>query len=146
MAQVQAYLGFTDNCKEAMEFYQQMFGGNLEIMTVAQSPVAAQMPARLQDKVLHAALTSGALTLLGSDMVHDVTRSQSVTLALQCGSAEEAETYFHKLSAGGTVTHPLGPSFWGGSFGQLADRFGVYWMLKAGEAPSPHGSGQAQGA
>ena len=136
MAQIQAYLGFKDNCQEAMEFYQQALGGELDIMTVAQSPVAAHMAAELQDRVLHSSLVKGDLTLLASDMARDVSSSQSVSLMLQCASREEAETYFQQLSEGGTVTHPLGPSFWGALYGEITDRFGIRWLLNSSESSS----------
>lgn len=131
MAQIQAYLGFTDNCKEAMAFYQQCLGGTLDIQTVGQSPVAAHMPPELQDRVLHSCLTLGDLTLFGSDMAQHVTPNQAISLMLQCTSQQEVETSFQKLSEGGQVTHPLGPSFWGSTFGQLTDRYGVQWMLNS---------------
>lgn len=129
MAQIQAYLGFTDQCQEAMEFYQQCLGGTLEIQTVGQSPVAADLPAEAQDRVLHSCLTRGDLTLYGSDLARDAAPNQAISLMLQCTSHEEVETYFQKLSEGGQVTHPLGPSFWGSTFGHLTDRYGVQWML-----------------
>lgn len=129
MAQVQAYLGFTDNCQEAMTFYQRCLGGTLEVQTVGESPVAADLPAGMQDRVLHAVLTRGALTLMGSDLGTDVRPNGAVALMLACDSREETERSFQALSEGGTVTHPLGPSFWGSTFGHLTDRYGFQWML-----------------
>ncbi|PTA67420.1 VOC family protein [Deinococcus arcticus] len=135
MPQLQPYLGFNGKCQEAMTFYQACLGGTLDLMTVAQSPVAAQLPAEMQERVLHGSLVSGDLTLLASDMSQDIGRSQSVSLMVQCGSAEEAHATFAKLAeGGGTVTQPLGLSFWGSTFGHLTDRYGIHWLLNA-EAP-----------
>ena len=129
MAQIQAYLGFTDNCKEAMTFYQQCLGGTLDLQTVGESPVAGDLPDPMQGRVLHSVLTLGDLTLMGSDMAQDARPNQAVSLMLQCDSQEQVETYFQKLSEGGAVTHPLSPSFWDSTFGHLTDRYGVQWML-----------------
>lgn len=129
MAQIQVYLGFTDRCREAMEFYRSCFGGDLSVQTVAQSPVAKDMPAESQELVLHAMLVKGDLTLMASDMATDATPNASVSLLLQCTSADEIERCFQSLAVGGRVTHPLGPSFWGSTFGHLTDRFGIRWML-----------------
>ncbi|WP_216320601.1 VOC family protein [Deinococcus aestuarii] len=137
MAQLQAYLGFTDNGQEAMTFYQRRLGGTLEVQTVGESPVAADLPAGMQERVLQWVLTRGDLTLMGSDMGTDVRPNGAVSLMLECGSREEIETAFQKLSEGGTVTHPFGPSFWGSTFGHLTDRSGFQWMLNHTHGP-PH--------
>lgn len=129
MAQIRVYLGFTDNCKEAMEFYQSCLGGQLEVQTVGESPVSADMPAEVQNQVLHASLTRGNLTLMASDMMQGGAGGSSVNLVLQCDDPQEAETLFSALSSGGTVTQPLTPSFWGSHFGQLTDRYGFSWMV-----------------
>ncbi|BDP44135.1 VOC family protein (plasmid) [Deinococcus aetherius] len=129
MAQIQVYLGFTDNCKEAMTFYQRCPGGTLEVQTVGESPVAADLPPEAQERVLHSVLTLGDLTLMSSDLGTDVRPNGAVSLMLGCTSREETETYFQRLSEGGQVTHPLSPSFWGSTFGHLTDRYGFQWML-----------------
>lgn len=129
MAQIRAYLSFTDDCQEAMTFYQQCLGGELTIQHVAGSEMAANMPPELQNRVLHSSLVNGDLTLMASGLESNVTRSNSVSLLLQCGSREEIEQRFAALSAGGTVTYPLSESFWGSTFGHLTDRYGIPWML-----------------
>ncbi|MBZ9750785.1 VOC family protein [Deinococcus sp. HMF7604] len=131
MPQLQPYLGFNGNCQKAMTFYQACLGGDLDLMTVAASPVAAQLPPEMQNHVLHGRLVSGDLTLLASDMTQDTGRTQSVSLMLQCDSAEQARAAFEKLAEGGTVTQPLGPSFWGSTFGHLTDQYGIHWLLNA---------------
>lgn len=129
MAQIKAYLGFTNGCREAMEFYRGCFGGELSVQTVAESPTAAEMPAEMQERVMHASLESGDLTLMGSDMGPGAAGSGLVSLLLECASAEEIERYFERLAEGGRVTQPLVPSFWGSTFGHLTDRYGISWML-----------------
>ncbi len=131
MTQIDAYLRFNGNCREAMTFYKECLGGELAMQTVGESPVASQMPPAAQKSIMHAALTKGRLVLLASDMVgsEGVVKGNAIALTLNCGSEEEIKTYFAKLSSGGQVTYPLKTEFWGATFGQLTDKFGVDWML-----------------
>jgi Uncharacterized protein conserved in bacteria len=69
MTQINAYLTFNGNCREAMTFYQICLGGDLSFQTVGESPLSAKMPGRMKDCILQATLTNGALVLMGSDMV-----------------------------------------------------------------------------
>ena len=39
MATLNPYLTFNGNCKEAMGFYKEIFGGELSLMTAGKSPV-----------------------------------------------------------------------------------------------------------
>lgn len=131
MSQINPYLTFNGNCREAMTFYQNCFGGDLEMIAVKDSPMAGQWPAEAQKKILHASLTKDRLILLGSDMGGDIgqVRGNMISLALNCSSEEEIKTYFDNLSLGGHVTHPL-HTFFDGTIGALTDRFGMNWILK----------------
>jgi PhnB protein len=130
MTQINAYLHFDGNCREAMTFYRECLGGDLKLMTVGQSPMAAQMPAESHGLILHASLNNGGIVLLGSDMMgrEGITRGNAVSLSVSCSSREEIEEFFSRLSAGGRVNHPLKDEFFG-THGNLTDRFGVDWMF-----------------
>ncbi len=129
--QINAYLTFKGNCKEAMTFYQECIGGSLTLMTVGESPMADKLPPETHDHIMHAALMrEGTLMLMASDsMGQQITPGNSVSLSLNCTSEDEINTFFEKLSAGGTVTHPLQKEFWGALFGHFTDKFGMNWML-----------------
>jgi len=131
MTQINAYLGFNGNCREAMTFYKDCLGGELTLMPVEGSPVAEQMPVEARQGILHSCLTHGTLTLMATDMGEQgagATGSR-VALMLNCSSDEEITRLFSSLSAGGQVTCPLGGSFWGSKFGHFTDQFGTNWML-----------------
>jgi PhnB protein len=131
MAQLNPYLHFNGNCREAMTFYKACLGGELSMQTVGESPMAAQMPKEAHKNVLHSALVKDGLVLMGSDMMEPggVVKGNDMTLCLVCKSKEEIETFFSKLSAGGKVTHPLKEEFFG-TFGDLTDKFGFNWMFQ----------------
>ena len=137
MNQINAYIGFNGKCREAMNFYQQCFGGELSIMTFAESPLAEQMPPESQNNVVHGCLTNGNITLMGSDMVgpQGFVPGNTVSLMIACSSEEEINTLFAQLSAGGQVTCPLGEQFWGDTFAAVVDKFGTSWLLNYGKSP-----------
>jgi PhnB protein len=133
------YLGFRDNAREAMEFYQSVFGGELEISTFGEGQ-ASEDPSE-KDLVMHSMLTTpSGYTLMGSDtpktMEHSETSNISVSLSGDSDSEAELSGFFAKLADGGTVTMPLDKAPWGDSFGMCIDRFGTLWLVNIAGAPS----------
>jgi PhnB protein len=131
MAQLNPYLNFNGKCREALTFYQQCLDGELSLQKICESAMAARMPSGKGDNILHGVLTRGGTTLLmGSDMIGDkLEPGNSVYLCLNCTSAEEINTLFERLSAGGEVKLPLHQSFWGATYAEVKDKFGMSWML-----------------
>lgn len=133
------YLSFRDTAKEAMEFYQSVFGGTLTRSTFAEFQVS-QDPAE-QDKTMHAMLeTDGGLVLMGADTPNSMeyTPGTNYAVSLSGDSADEIELrrFWDGLSAGGTVTMPLNKAPWGDSFGMCLDKFGVSWMVNIAGSPA----------
>ena len=133
MPQLNPYLRFNGNCREAMTFYQSCFGGQLNIQTVGETPAAGQMPPDLQDKVMHSVLAKDGFMLMASDMTGPagVKNGDAISLAIMGSNKAEIEPIFAKLSAGGNVLHPLTEEYFG-TFGDLVDKFGIGWMFQAG--------------
>jgi PhnB protein len=130
MTQLTAYLTFDGNCREAMTFYKECLGGELMMQTVENSPVAQQMPAEFQKKIMHSRLVKDGIELMASDMSREkVVKGNAFSLCINCSSDEEIQTLFSKLSEDGKVIDPLAPSFWGATFGCLKDKFGTTWLL-----------------
>ena len=127
----QPYLHFEGLCRQAMVFYQELFGGDLEIMIISESPVKDQFPAELQDQVLHASLTNEAFRLRAADMcgAGELIQGNSFEILLDCTSEDELRMVYNKLSIGGTISLEPGHQFWGSLFGMVIDKFGVRWML-----------------
>lgn len=97
---------------------------------VAESPMAAQMSSQEGANILHSHLTSGAITLMGSDMIGvRLQKGNAINLCLYCSSDEEINILFDKLSAGGQATMPPHQSFWGSTYGKLTDKYGITWLL-----------------
>ncbi|HYV90215.1 MAG TPA: VOC family protein [Chitinophagales bacterium] len=131
MTQIQSYLTFSGNCREAMMFYKECLGGELTLQTIGESPMAEQMPPEMKQSILHSTLTNKGVVLMASDMVSNngLIRGNAVSLMLNCSSEDEIKDYYTKLSKDGEATHPLENTFWGAVFGDLTDKFGNHWLL-----------------
>jgi PhnB protein len=128
---ITSYLTFEGNCREAMTFYQECFGGELVFQTIGESPLGNELPDDMKKYILNATLINGKLTIVASDMVPEsgLLKGNSVSLLLCCSSAAEASEYFIRLSKDGRATDPLVNTFWGSLFGGLVDKFGNNWLL-----------------
>ena len=124
------YLSFRDNARQAMDFYESVFGGELTRATFAEFH-ASEDPAE-QDKVMHSMLaTDNGLTLMGADTPNsmDFTPGSNGTVSLSGDDEAELRGYWEKLSDGGDVSVPLEKAPWGDTFGMCVDKFGVSWMV-----------------
>ncbi|MBC7442792.1 MAG: VOC family protein [Ramlibacter sp.] len=128
--QLNPYLGFRDNARDAMEFYRSVFGGELTMSTFADFQ-ASDDPAE-QDKIMHAMLTTAdGLTLMAADTPNRMEYTPGNTYSVSLSGDDEAELrgYWDRLVEGGTVAMPLEKAPWGDSFGMCTDRFGVSWLV-----------------
>ena len=138
MTQINSYLTFSGNCREAMTFYKNCLGGELILQTIGESPTSEKMPQQMKESILHATLTKDNLILMASDMVSDegLKKGNAVSLLLNCSSEQEIKNYYQNLSVGGKSNHPLHISFWGALFGDLTDKYGNQWLLHFDENTS----------
>jgi PhnB protein len=133
-----AYLFFSDGrCKAAFTKYQEIFGGDLQVMTMDDMPAGEEgMPGADAHLVLHAALTIGDSMLMGSDdPTGDGGPKVGFSVAHSAADADAANRVFDALADGGEVSQPLIPTFFSPAFGLLTDRFGTPWMIVAEGAP-----------
>lgn len=125
--QLNPYLHFNGSAREAMTFYQSVFGGELELMSYGDQG----MEGPDADKVMHGYLAAGPIALMGSDAPPGETlrEGDTVRLSLSGDGGDELRGWFAALGAGGEVHVPLEKQMWGDEFGQVADRFGVVWLV-----------------
>lgn len=125
------YITFKGNAGEAIEFYKNALGADLKVTKVSETPMAEQMP-DMKDKIMHSELRKNAkLLLFASDMFGEGEPNFGNVLGvcLTCDSEEEITTAFKNISEGANVTHELKTEFWGDTYGDLIDKFGVRWMF-----------------
>ena len=138
MSLFEPYLFFNGNCAEAMRFYEQTFGGKLDIIPVAGTPAEEQMPPGSGDMVMHARLDINGRGLMASDWMDQqpFPGMKGASVSVSYSTAEEARKIFDALSQGGQVHMPFEKTFWTDGFGMLADKFGTNWMVGGGERPN----------
>jgi PhnB protein len=128
MASPTLYLTFPGNARQALEFYAGVFGGDIELNTYSDFS-RADGPA---DAIAHGILSGGPVPLFAADAGPEETtvRMEGVMVTL-LGTAdpETLHAWFDKLAEGGTVLDPLAPKPWGASDGQVADRYGLTWLI-----------------
>ncbi|WP_210479508.1 VOC family protein [Naasia sp. SYSU D00948] len=133
------YLNFRSEAREAMTFYQSVFGGELNVSTFGEYQLSED-PSE-QDKVMHAQLdTPNGLTLMGADTPNNMEYKGAGNVSVSLSGEDESELrgYWEKLSDGATIVVPLETAPWGDAFGMLTDRYGIDWLVNI--------AGNAQGA
>ena len=129
------YLAFDGRCREAFEFYEKTLGGTIAfIQTIGESPMASNMPAEAHGRVMHVTLQIGTQVLQGADAPPgQFTRPAGFCVALHLDEAVEGERVFNALAQDGMMQMPFQPTFWAKGFGMLIDRFGIPWIVNAGQ-------------
>jgi PhnB protein len=132
------YLFFGGNCRDALTRYQEIFGGELTLLTMKDVPGEAP-PADKADLIIHAALMVGDELLMASDdpMSTDFGPVQGIMVSFDAADVAEANRVFDALADGGTVTQALIPTFFSEAFGMCTDRFGTPWMIVGPQVQPP---------
>lgn len=136
------YLSFRDNAREALNFYQSVFGGDLRVSTFGDYQ-ASEDPAE-SDKIMHGMLTTPqGLVLMGADTPNSMEYREGSAISISLSGEDEAELrgYYDKLSGdGGSVTVPMEKSPWGDVFGMCTDRYGIGWLVNVNAAQGTTGA------
>ncbi|KAF1721050.1 VOC family protein [Pseudoxanthomonas wuyuanensis] len=137
---IQPYLFFDGRCDQAIEFYRQALGAEVVmLMRFGESPEGeAQCAGGVTppaDKVMHACLQIGQTQVMMSDgFCSGKPEFKGVSLSLTVADDTQARQAFDALAEGGEVQQPLSATFFASSFGMVADRFGVSWMVVTASA------------
>ncbi len=131
---VEVYLTFNGNCREAVEYYAEVFGADKpQIMAFGDSKPNPEypLPEEAKNLVMHARLTISGSTVMFSDTFpgSPFTQGNNITLAIVSKDIDEIKSVFNKLKEGGTVGMELQETFWSKCYGQLTDKFGIGWQL-----------------
>jgi len=131
---IETYIFFTDQCAEAMKFYAKVLGGKIEaMMTYGETPPGPHNTPDMAKKIIHARLVAGDAVLMASDGPEAESR-KGFAVALQVDTVADADRLFNALAEGGTVTMPIGETFFSKRFGMLTDRFGTPWMVNCAQS------------
>lgn len=131
---VTPYLFFDGRCEEALEFYKKAIGAEVGMMMrYSENPEPPQAPDCMpsdQNKIMHSAFQIGNTTIMASDgMAAGNPKFEGFALSINARDEADAARKFNALAEGGHVRMPLAKTFFAKSFGMVADRFGVGWMI-----------------
>lgn len=128
------YINLSGNAEEVLNFYQDIFGGTVEIMRWGEMPPDPHMPVteEWKDKIMHATLNiKDGIRLFLSDSITDPTEkiNTNIFIHIEFDSEDELRKTYTALSVEGTVNMPLEKQFWGAIYGDLIDKYGTGWGL-----------------
>ena len=128
---INPYLSFRGECEAAFRFYERCLGGQARsLFRYAGTPLAKQVPAGWDDKVMHGSVTIGDQVLMGGDVAPESYEApKGFSLSIQVKSTADAERIFQDLARDGEVVMPLEKTFWAARFGMVVDRFGIPWLI-----------------
>ena len=136
---VQPYLFLEGRCEEALAFWRDALGAEVEgVMRYRESPdppPPGMLAPGSEDRIMHSSVRVAGATLMASDgMCSGTPRFEGFSIAVAWPDLETARRRFDALADGGEVRMPFGPTFWSAGFGMVADRFGVPWMVMVADA------------
>jgi PhnB protein len=123
------YLNFNGNARQALQFYQSVFGGELNLNTFADFGAKDSPDA---DRIMHGQLeTDAGYTIMAADVTSDMEYHPMAgcSVSLSGDDADVLRGYWDKLSASGAATMPMQKQSWGDEFGMCVDEFGVPWLV-----------------
>ncbi|MCP3028027.1 VOC family protein [Halobacillus sp. A5] len=127
---VTPYLTFNGNAREAISFYQNVFGGEIaDIQSFGEANY--ETPPGMEERIMHARLQNGSMLVMFSDNFSgtEPKAGSQISLALELNNKKEIEELYLKLKEEGTAEMELQDTFWGATFAKVTDKFGITWDL-----------------
>jgi PhnB protein len=135
VSRLNPYLSFSGNAQEALEFYRDVFGGDLRLSTFGQ--YGSDDP-NYVNKIMHGMLeTPSGYTIMAADTAPGMTTTvgNNVVCSISGDDAAELHRYWDRLSSSGMVSVPMDKQMWGDEYGSCVDKFGVEWMINIAQPP-----------
>jgi PhnB protein len=133
MKEISPYITFDGNCREAMTFYKDCLGAELQLVSFGDMPHALRggVPDGMKDRIMHARLFKGPIALMASDNMPDMPfqKGNNFSVSVLPESLEETDRLWNSFSQGATISQKLDDAPWGARFGMLTDQFGITWMF-----------------
>ncbi|WP_391559672.1 VOC family protein [Robertmurraya sp.] len=131
---VDVYINFNGNCREAVEFYAQVYGTDQpQFMTFGDAPPNPEftLPEEAKNLIMHTRLNIIGSNVMFSDVFPGMpfVAGNNISLAVVSKNMEEIRSSFSKLKEGGTVRMELQETFWSKCYGSLTDKFGIEWQF-----------------
>jgi PhnB protein len=124
------YLGFKDNCAEALAFYEKVLGAKvLAVFKYGESPMAEKMPEADKGKIMHTRFSIAGTTIMASDSMCNYEAPAGFHISINVEEPAEADRIYAALSEGGVIKMAIEETFWAKRFAMFNDKFGTPWMI-----------------
>lgn len=125
------HLNFRGDAREALAFYQSVFGG--DVVTVTYKDAGNVQDPSEADQIMWGQVTAAnGFQVMAYDVPAGLPWDQGENpffLSVRGDDTDEITAYWQKLSDGATIVQPLRPAQWAPLYGMLKDRYGVTWVL-----------------
>ena len=124
------YLSFNGNCRQALTFYADLFGGTVNTLMPWYAEAIKDVPGATEKHIMHGDITIQGHTIAGSDQFGDMyAPAGNISLMIDINDVEEARSKFDALAEGGQIMMPFGETFFADGYGFCTDRFGIMWQI-----------------
>lgn len=124
------YLTFNGNCREALTFYSELFGGESPQFTPWQAEMIEHIPDATTEHIMHGDIQVKGYLIAGSDQFgENYSPTGNVSLMIDLDDLDDAAAKFNALAEGGQIMMPFGKTFWADGYGFCTDRFGIGWQI-----------------
>ena len=135
-------LSFQGQCREALEFYRSVLGGELQAFPYGDAPPGMPVDRKYDGWLMHGWLQIGDQAIMGADMPPEFAPNidkpkNGFDVSFHTDDAAEAKRVYDALSAGGKPGMEFGETFWSPGYGSFTDRFGIPWMINTLPAVQP---------
>lgn len=132
--QLEMFINFDGNCREAVEFYAKVFQSKVEnLMTYGDAPPDSgyALPEADKNRVMYAGVQIGGMTVMFMDMPSNspLTVGDNITPTISADNKDEVTRIFNELKDGGEVCIELGQTFYSELYGMVRDKYGVIWHI-----------------
>ncbi|MFC8590306.1 VOC family protein [Streptomyces atroolivaceus] len=125
------HLNFRGTAREALDFYQSVFGGRN--LAVTYKDAGAVQDESEADWVMWGEVAGdNGFHVMAYDVPSRLPWNQGENpffVSVRGETAEEISALWGKLAEGSAVVRPLEPAQWAPLYGMLTDRFGITWVL-----------------
>ena len=124
------YLSFNGNCREALTFYAELFGGTVNTLMPWNAEMIKGMPGATEEHIMHGDISVNDYTIAGSDQFGEMySPAGNVSLMMDLDDVADAKAKFEALAEDGQVMMPFGETFFAEGYGFCTDRFGIMWQV-----------------
>ena len=132
--QLELFINFDGNCREAVEFYAQVFKSKVgNLMTYGDAPPDPNypVPEANKNRIIYAGIPIGNIVVMFSDVPSGskFVKGNNICPTISIDDKEEVTKIFNELKEGGKVYMELQKTFFSQWFGMLEDKYGVIWQI-----------------